>query len=76
MGIPNAAPIGVHNPQINAVCEGMHQVVFNILRTLPHTNPPAQEIMNAKAMIDYDLQVAVYAMRRTVHCWTLGILPG
>ena len=66
--------IGVRNPQANAVCERMHQVVGNILRTILHTNPPQDET-NANAMVDYALQLAIYAMRTTVHR-TLGIAPG
>ncbi|KAI2502032.1 transposition [Fragilaria crotonensis] len=52
----------------------MHQVVGNILRTILHTNPPQDEA-NANAMVDYALQLAIYAMRTTVHR-TLGIAPG
>lgn len=58
--------IEVQNPQANAVCEQMHQVVGNILRTTLHTNPP-QDVANANAMVDYALQLAIYAMRTTVH---------
>ena len=72
-GIRNA-PIGVRNPQANAVCERMHQVVGNILRNLFHANPP-QQMAHATAVIDYALQMATYAMRTTVHR-TLGISPG
>jgi hypothetical protein len=64
---------GVQNPQANAFCERLHQVVGNILQTTLHTNPP-QNKANASAMVDYSLQLAVYAMRTTVHR-TLGIAP-
>jgi hypothetical protein len=46
------APIGVYNPQANAVCKRMHQVVGNILRTLIHTSPP-QPMARATAVMDY-----------------------
>jgi transposase InsO family protein len=72
-GIKNA-PIGTRNPQANAICERMHQVVGNILRTLLHTNPP-QHMANAEALVDYALATASYAMRCTIHR-TLGISPG
>jgi transposase InsO family protein len=55
-GIQNAA-IGTPNPQANAICEQMHQVVGNILRTLLHINPP-QDMDNAEALVDYALATA------------------
>ena len=72
-GIRNA-PIGVRNPQANAVCERMHQVVGNVLRTIIHTNPP-QTTEQARAMVDYALQTAAYAIRATTHR-TMGLSPG
>jgi hypothetical protein len=72
-GIRNA-PIGVRNPQANAICERMHQVVGNILRTILHTNPPPNAVA-ANALIDYALQTAAYAMKATTHR-TLGVSPG
>jgi hypothetical protein len=72
-GIQNV-PIGTRNPQANAICERMHQVVGNILRTLLHTNPP-QDMNTAEALVDYALATASHALRLTVH-WTLGTLPG
>ena len=41
-GIQNV-PISVLNPQANAICERMHQVVGNILRTLFNYNPPQNQ---------------------------------
>ena len=72
-GIRNA-PISVRNPQANAVCERMHQTVGNILRTLIHTNPP-QDVRNAEHVIDYALQMSVYALRTTVRR-TAGVSSG
>jgi hypothetical protein len=68
--------IGVRNPQANALCEGMHQVVgifceLLYILTLHRTKP-----MQLQSMVDYyALRLAVYAMRTTVHR-TLGIAPG
>ena len=68
--------IGVRNPQANALCEGMHQVVgifceLLYILTLHRTKP-----MQLQGMVDYyALRLAVYAMRTTVHR-TLGIAPG
>ena len=67
-------PTSVANPQANAICERMHQVVGNLLRTLLHVNPP-QNFQNAAAIVDYALATASYALRATVHR-TLGISPG
>ena len=72
-GIRNA-PIGVRNPQANAICERMHQVVGNILRTIIHTNPP-QTTEQANGMVNYTLQTAAYAIRATIHR-TMGLSPG
>ncbi len=67
--------IGVRNPQANAVCERMHQVVGSILRPTFHSSNPPQSKANANALVDYALQLAIYAMQTTVHR-TLGIAPG
>jgi transposase InsO family protein len=72
-GIRNA-PIGTRNPQANAICERMHQVVGNVLRTLLHTNPP-QNMNDAEALVDYALATASHALRSTVHR-TMGVSPG
>ena len=74
LGIRNA-PIGVRNPQANAICEGMHQQVLgNIFRTILHSNhPPNADAANA--LIDYALQTVVHAMKATTHR-TLGVSPG
>ena len=72
-GIRNA-PISVRNPQANAVCERMHQVVGNVLRTLSHTNQPRNQGA-AENMVDYALQTAAYALRATIKR-TTGVSPG
>ena len=72
-GIDNI-PISVRNPQANAICERMHQVVGNILRTLFNSNPP-QNQGQADKVFDYALSLASYSLRTTYHR-TLGISPG
>ena len=67
-------PISVRNPQANAICERMHQVVGNALRTLFNSNPP-QDQGNAKEILEYALSLASYSLRATFHR-TLGISPG
>ncbi len=68
------APIGVRNPQANAVCERMHQVVGNVLRTIIHTYPP-QNTEQANGLVDCALQTAPYAITATTHR-TMGLSPG
>ena len=68
------SPISVKNPQANAICERMHQVVGNLLRTLLYSNP-TNNMADANAVMDYALATASYAMRTTVHR-TLGVSPG
>jgi transposase InsO family protein len=68
------APTSVRNPQANAICERMHQVVGNILRVILQTHPP-QDAHTAAQAIDYALAVASHALRATVHK-TLGVSPG
>jgi len=62
------------NPQSNAVCERMHQIVGNVLRTLLHGRPP-QNITTAKEFVDEALSIATHAMGAGVHT-TLGGSPG
>ena len=67
-------PTSVRNPQANAICERMHQVVGNILRTLLHIHPPQDHHVAAQA-VDYALATASHALRSTIHR-TLGTSPG
>jgi hypothetical protein len=62
------------NPQSNAVCERMNQTVTNVLRILVHTNP-AQDMTQARYIIDNALVTAMHAMQTTVAS-TLGSTPG
>ncbi len=63
------------NPQSNAICEGMHQTVTNVLRTLVHTNNPPQNMTQARDIIDDALATAMHAMQTTV-ATTLESMPG
>jgi hypothetical protein len=58
------------NPQSNAVCKRMHQMVGNVLRTLLHGEPPP-DMASTKEYIDEALSIAMYAMRAAIHS-TLG----
>jgi hypothetical protein len=65
------------NPQANAVCERMHQMITNILCPLLHTHVP-QNDKAANDIINTALATASYALRAAVlqvHC-TLSISPG
>jgi hypothetical protein len=68
------APTTSRNPQANAICERMHQTVANVLRTLTHLQPPANE-QQAEQMLNNALATAMHATRCAVHR-TLGISPG
>ena len=61
-------------PQSNSICEWMHQIVGNILRTLLYSNP-AQNMAQARAILDSALVTAMHAMRITI-ATTLGSTPG
>jgi hypothetical protein len=52
------------NPQANAICKRMHQLVGNSLRVLRQWNPPAG-LNDAHALVDAALANAMYAMRAT-----------
>ena len=73
IGVTNATST-TKNPQSNAICERMHQTVGNILRTVLHSNPPAN-LTTAKDIVDDALYTAMHAMRTTV-ATTLGSSPG
>ena len=68
------AIITTKNPQANAVCERMHGTIKNQLRTIFHSNPPA-DIGGALDMIDMALASAMHASRTAVHR-TLKVAPG
>jgi hypothetical protein len=72
-GIANV-PIGVRNPQANAICERMHQVVGNVLRTILYGHQP-QNVADANALVDYALATSSYALRSSSHR-SLGASPG
>ena len=62
------------NPQSNAICEWMHQTVFNVLQTLVHSNPP-QNMAYARDIVNDALTMAMHAMETTV-ATTFGSAPG
>ena len=61
------------NPQSNLICEWMHQIVGNILRTL-YSNPP-QNMTEARDIMDDALATAMHTMQTTV-ATMLGSTPG
>jgi hypothetical protein len=57
----------IKNQQANAVCERMHQIVTNILRSLLHAHiPPTAQPAND--VIDTAVGTASYASRASLHC--------
>jgi transposase InsO family protein len=67
-------PTTVKNPQANAICERIHQVVGNNIRTLIHATPP-ENVQEANDIVDTCLASAAYASRATIH-HTLQTTPG
>jgi transposase InsO family protein len=67
-------PTTVKNPQANAICERLHQVVGNNIRTLLHSTPP-ENLDDANDIVDTCLASAAYATRATVH-HTLQMMLG
>ncbi len=49
----------------NAICERVHHIVNNVLRTLVHTNPP-QNMTQARDIIDDALATAMHATQTTI----------
>jgi hypothetical protein len=68
------SPRSSKNPQANAICEQMHQMVGNILKILLHAEPP-QDVIRAKDFIDKALSIATQAMCTSIHT-TLKSSPG
>ena len=70
MGIKDVCT-AVRNPQLNAICERMHQTIGNILQVVLHTNPP-QNMDNANQVMDNALAIAMHATRYAVSApvWT------
>ena len=52
----------VWNPQLNTICERMHQTFRDILRMVLHTNPPTN-IDDANQVMDNGLATAMHATR-------------
>ena len=51
------------NPQLNAICERMHQIVGNILRTLLHAN--LSQNINPVSIIDEALSTTIHSLWTT-----------
>ncbi len=68
------APTSSKHPQANAICERMHQMVGNVLRTLLHIEP-SWDVTKAKDFINEALLIATHAMHPGIHT-TLGSSPG
>ena len=66
----------VKNPQVNAICERLHQTVtnVNVLYPLLHIHPP-QDVNEANLIMDTALQIAFYSARAAIH-HTLQTTPG
>ncbi len=67
------APTSSKNPQATAICEQMHQMVWNILQAPLHCEPP-RDIKKEIDFIDV-LSIATHTMRTGIHT-TLGSSPG
>jgi hypothetical protein len=59
-------PTTVKNPQANAICKRMHQVVGNSLHVLKQWTPP-NHLDDAHMLVDTALANAMYTMRSTFH---------
>jgi hypothetical protein len=68
------APTSSRNPQANAICERMHQMVGIVLRTFLHSEL-SRDVTKAKNFIDEALSIATHAMHTGIHT-TLGSSPG
>ena len=62
------------NPQLNAICERMHQTVANILRTTIYSQPP-NTVQQGNNLVDNALAAAMHAMRTTI-ATSIGSTPG
>jgi hypothetical protein len=67
-------PMTVKNPQSNAICKHMHQMIANISRILLHSQLPRKD-QQAADLIDTALAMAMYATRASIH-HSLSISPG
>eukprot|EP00978_Attheya_sp_CCMP212_P010938 scaffold26612_cov56-Attheya_sp.AAC.6 len=59
-------PTTVKNPQVNAICERMRQMVANSLQSMVHSNPP-NNTEEANAMVDECLALAMQAQIIAIH---------
>ena len=68
-------PTTVKNPQLNAICERMHQTVGNILRTTTNARQGAANMQVAVQSVHDALATAMHVMRCAVSR-SLGVAPG
>ena len=62
------------NPTANAICEHIHKMFKNVLRTLVHENE-SRGSCQARYLVDEALMIAQQSLRCSVHT-TLGSSPG
>jgi transposase InsO family protein len=67
-------PISVRNPQANAICEQLHQLVGNALQVFLSQESPFN-VNNVAELIDSALATSLHAARSTIH-QTLEMTPG
>jgi hypothetical protein len=67
-------PTTESNPQANAVCKRLHQLVANTLHILLGQNPPAN-VANVGQLVDTAIATSLHAARSTIH-HSLGISRG
>ena len=73
LGIQSAPTIG-KNPQLNAICEQMHQMFATFIRTTIKASPP-QNVDNVNNIAKDDLAAVMHSLRATVST-TLKSTPG
>jgi hypothetical protein len=69
-----ARPTTVKNPQANAICKCLHQMIGNSLRMMQIINLP-QTVEEAHQLVDDALATASYALHAAIHS-TMKISPG
>ena len=73
-GIKNGT-ITVKNPEVNAICERLHQSISNSLRVMLKAHPLIKEFQAQNIFVDTCFAAASYAARASIYS-TLRISPG
>ena len=55
-------PTSSYNPTANSVCEPMHQMMGNVLRTLLHGQDAPQNLTEANELVDEALSICQHAL--------------